>query len=284
MYTNDMIDCIRNSKVLLYADDTVIYRSDVQCERNYRNIQGDLNRLLKWCNKNGLTINSRKTKVVNFGKTNKFKIDRILHINKVELNVEKQYKYLGIILDSNLKFEAHYKEIVKTFSFKLYLYRRIRNCLNDFAARLILKAMVLSYLDYGSMFLTVRTLDDISSIQILQNKALRSCLKIKNYIDVPVYELHLELNVQPFDKRMQYFLLCSIFRNVQNGFLEPVVPLIRTRMHRAPVLPLNTPTTDWFYKSATYFGIQTWNILPTRIRNSNTLELFKNCVREYLFV
>ena len=56
--------------------------------------------------------------MVNFGKTNKFKIDRNLHINKVELNVEKQYKYLGIILNSNLKFEAHYKEIVKTFSFR----------------------------------------------------------------------------------------------------------------------------------------------------------------------
>ena len=36
--------------------------------------------------------------------------------------------------------------------------------MNDFAAKSILKTMVLSYLDYGSMFLTVRTLDDIFSI------------------------------------------------------------------------------------------------------------------------
>ena len=99
---------------------------------------------------------------------------------------EKQYKYLGVILDSKLNFEAHFKEIVKTFSFKLYLYRR-----------------VLSYLDYGSMFLSVRTVEDISTIQVLQNKALRSCLRVKNYIDVPIQELHLQLNVQPFDKRMQ---------------------------------------------------------------------------------
>ena len=61
------------------------------------------------------------------------------------------------------------------------------------------------------MFLTVSTLDDISSIQLLQNKALRACLRIRNYMDVPVHEMHLEMNVQPYDKRMQYFLLSSVY-------------------------------------------------------------------------
>ena len=145
-----------------------------------------------------------------------------LHINKEVLNVEKEYKYLGVILDSKLNFESQYKEMVKTFSFKLYLYRRIRNCLNDFAEKLILKTMVLSYLDYGSMFLTVRTIDDISTVQVLQNKALRACLRIRNYMDVPVHEIHLRLNVQPYDKRMQYFLLFSIYRNIKNVFLIPM--------------------------------------------------------------
>ena len=43
MFTNDMVECIRNCNVLLYADDTVIYRSDFDVARNNRNIQGDLN-------------------------------------------------------------------------------------------------------------------------------------------------------------------------------------------------------------------------------------------------
>ena len=97
-------------------------------------------------------------------------------------------------------------EIIKTFSFKLYLYRRVCDYLNGLAAKLVLKTMVLSYLDYGSMFLSVRTIEDISTIQVLQNKALRSCLRVKNYVDVPTHDLHLQLNVQPFDERMQYFL------------------------------------------------------------------------------
>ena len=211
----------------MYADDTVLYRSDVDIVKNYRNIQGDLNRLVKWCTNNGLTINICKTKVVNF-LFKKFKKIKDLHMNKQILIYEKHYKYLGIILDSKLNFEMHYKELLKTFSFKLYLFRRIRNNLNDMAAKSILKAMVLTYLDYGSLVLTIRPMEDILTIQGIQNKLLRACLRIKNYVDTPVYELYLRLNVQPFDKRMQYFLLCSIYRNIRSGSLKPVVPKIRT--------------------------------------------------------
>ena len=39
----------------------------------------------------------------------------------------------------------------------------------------------------GLMLLAVHTLEDISTIQILQNKSLRSCLRIRYYIDVPTY-------------------------------------------------------------------------------------------------
>ena len=54
MFTNDMVDCIRNSSVLLYADDTVIYRNDFCFDKSYRNIQGDRNHLYKWCFTNGV--------------------------------------------------------------------------------------------------------------------------------------------------------------------------------------------------------------------------------------
>ena len=101
---------------------------------------------------------------------------------------------------------------------------------------------------------------------------------------VPVYELYLRFNVQPYDKRMQYFLPCSIYRNTKSGFLVPMVPNKRTRLHRAPALALATPNTDWFYRSASYFGNQTWNILPVHIRNSETIELFKTNIKRYLFV
>ena len=129
-----------------------------------------------------------------------------------------------------------------------------------------------------------RTIEDISTIQVLQNKVLRSCLRVKKYIDVPTHELHLQLNIQPFDKRMQYFLLCSIYINIKIEFLTPIVPCKMTKMHRAPILPLATLNSDWYYRSAVYFGIKTWNILPIKIRNSQSLDIFKASIKQYLFI
>ena len=81
---------------------------------------------------------------------------------------------------------------------------------------------------------------------------------------------------------------CNIFCSVRYieiyiFFFIPMVPEKRTLLHRAPVLPLVTPNTDWFHRLATYFGIQTWNILPVHIRNSNSLDLFKTNIKQYLF-
>ena len=47
MFNNDVTDCNRNSNVLLHTEETVIHRN-IDDVRNYRNIQSDLNRLLKW--------------------------------------------------------------------------------------------------------------------------------------------------------------------------------------------------------------------------------------------
>ena len=46
----------------------------------------------------------------------------------------------------------------------------------------------------------------------------------------------------------------------------------------------STPNTDWYYRSAVYFGIKTWNILPINVRNSESLEIFKAGIKQYLFI
>ena len=77
--------------------------------------------------------------------------------------------------------------------------------------------MVLSYLDYGSMFLSVRTIEDISTIQVLQNKAVRSCLRVKNYVDVPTHELPVfEINVSP-SAQADYFW-SGLTKNLKNRY------------------------------------------------------------------
>ena len=54
------------SNILLYADDTVLYTSISDKERfiGMHNFQQDTNRLVVWCQRNRLSINVKKPKLV----------------------------------------------------------------------------------------------------------------------------------------------------------------------------------------------------------------------------
>ena len=65
-YVNDIVKICKKSQMLLYADDTVMYRkiSDDQRFLYMHDFQQDINRLIGWCQLNRLSINIKKTKLV----------------------------------------------------------------------------------------------------------------------------------------------------------------------------------------------------------------------------
>ena len=62
LYINDITSSIKNCKVSLYADDTVVYISHSDIQTGIQLVQQDLNRLNNWCKENKLSINCKKTK------------------------------------------------------------------------------------------------------------------------------------------------------------------------------------------------------------------------------
>ena len=63
VYINDISSSILNSKISMYADDTVVYISHSDLEIAIALIQSDLSNLYTWCNRNKLTINCKKTNI-----------------------------------------------------------------------------------------------------------------------------------------------------------------------------------------------------------------------------
>lgn len=64
IYLNDLAHLISNSKVIFYADDTVLYHSSNQYSTSYNVLQNDLVLIDIWCRKNLLQINVDKTKAM----------------------------------------------------------------------------------------------------------------------------------------------------------------------------------------------------------------------------
>ena len=93
MYSNFMVS------LLAYADD-IILLSDSE-----EDLQKQIQTLEKWCHKWTLNITMGKTKVMHFRSNRQTPHTKYRFvINGQELEVVKQYKYLGIVVDSLLKF------------------------------------------------------------------------------------------------------------------------------------------------------------------------------------
>ena len=73
-------------------------------------------------------VNVSKTKVMLLHSKTKQRIlhDFYVYLNDERLEIVDQYKYLGVIIDSNLRWKEHVDNLCKRISMKLAVLRRIK--------------------------------------------------------------------------------------------------------------------------------------------------------------
>ena len=143
-------------------------------------VQEDMDKLTAWCNRNKLTINSKKTKYCVYGlrstikkiKTN----DISLSLNKDILDRVCSYKYLGFILDEHLNFNKHIDELCNQISHKLYLMSKVRKYLTTEACIIVFKSMILSSFEYGDFIYAGTTCENLRKLDGLFYRGLRTCI------------------------------------------------------------------------------------------------------------
>ena len=169
--------------------------------------------LNEWCNNNKLTINCKKTKYCMYGmrsivKKSK-KIDTILSLNNTVLEKVCSYKYLGFILDNQLNFNKHIKEMTNIITHKLYLLSRIRKYLTKNACTMIFKTMILSLIEYGDVLYTGSTQQNLNKIVNLFYRGLRIC---ENSNVVTKDTLCTNCHIAPLETRRIFHLLLFIHK------------------------------------------------------------------------
>jgi hypothetical protein len=124
LFTSDCVTHHVCNTMVKFADDTtlegLITNDD---ESNYRD---EVLRLVKWCDQNKLELNVSKTKemIIDFRKT---KADTIpLLIKDKQVDVVSEFKFLGLVISDDLKWEKNTKKIVKKAQQRLYFLRRLK--------------------------------------------------------------------------------------------------------------------------------------------------------------
>ena len=173
---NDLPDVL-TCPTALYADDCCFWQIGTDINEIHNEVQENLNRVSAWCNKWGFKLSSSKSAAVLF--TRKHKVPNVcLKINGHILPVKNDFKYLGIIFQTNVTYNKHTKYVVDKCRKRINLLRTVKGTFWGAAKTPMLslyRALVRSITDYGMEVYFTPTNVNKLEIEKIQNEALRLC-------------------------------------------------------------------------------------------------------------
>jgi len=108
IYINDISQLDIKGEIFLYADDTAIFYWGKDLDVLLENAQSDLEKIYNWLQSNVLTMNTKKTGYMILSSTRKIIPPHVpLKIEKNNLQILIQEKYLGQLIDKHLTFKQH---------------------------------------------------------------------------------------------------------------------------------------------------------------------------------
>ena len=283
IYVNDLPDCHLASDIILYADDTVVYYSSKSVSDLEHHINADLRTVSEWFSRNLLTLNISKCNFVIFGSPQK--LNRIQNILvKVEdtcIERTQSFKYLGVTLNQSMSWADHVDAISTKINQRIGLIRRIRDVLPLQVRVTLYNTLILPLFDYGDVIWGDKNNDTImSELQILQNKAAkvllgqppRSSEEFRSQVPLRKKDFH----------RCTAIHKCLIGETDYNfNFIKnQAVHSYNTRRSNDLRLPL--PPTNWGKQTFIYQAAKDWNSLPTDLKKTHFLSIFKSKLKTFL--
>lgn len=155
LYLNNLLTLDLNCDMVSFADDTCFYFR-AELGENWTHLKERvsiaLKRIKDWFDQNLLTLNTNKTKFVPFTSyINNLPPYKVIQIENTNLTIEfsDNIKYLGIIIDSHLKWNLHVEYTIKKIRSLIYYFKQVRKVLNFNKTKQIYFALVESLLRYG---------------------------------------------------------------------------------------------------------------------------------------
>ena len=125
VYTNALSQCSSNCKIIKYADDTVVIGLiSNNNEDEYRQTISDVS---DWFSENYLDLNVTKSKEMILDMRKKQNSKTPVTISNSSVAVVFSYRYLGVKIQDNLKWNEHVEAQTKRANKRVYNVRRLRN-------------------------------------------------------------------------------------------------------------------------------------------------------------
>ena len=168
IYINDLSGDL-SSKAKLFADDASLFFVNNDVKTSANELNKNLKKISDWTFQWKMSFNPDPTKQaqeVIFSRKLKNIFHHPLVCNNPNISSCKSQKHLGILLDSKLTFEEHYKTILNKTNRTVGLFRKLQSLQPRAALITIYKAFVRPYLDYDDVFFNAPFHEKLKSISV----------------------------------------------------------------------------------------------------------------------
>ena len=283
VYINDIVRNLKECKIQLFADDTLLYVEGQNVQEVVNTINKELETLYEWLVQNGLSLNTEKTKFMII--KSKFNIIPTrshtgILINSKRIEQVEQCKYLGVVVDEYLTFSKHAEYITNKIAKKVNLMKRMSSYLSSWAKQTIYKTIILPHYNYCSTILFLLNSTEKSILQKKQNQAMRCIIGCNRYTSVNTM---LQTTGLLSVKQIFFMNTMSFIYKVKHNLLpEHLLKNTRfiTDVHDYPTRAredfyVSMVSTNYSQNDVFHNGLIQYNSLPYEIKNSSTMQTFK---------
>ncbi|XP_078020681.1 uncharacterized protein LOC144459834 [Epinephelus lanceolatus] len=265
-----------------YADDIQLYISTKAITNTtLSTLSNCLSEIKNWMQRNYLQLSSDKSDIIIIGPTSHTRTTQ----NFSTLSSSRHIWNLGIIFDSQLKFDHHFNYITRTAFFHLKNIARLRPSLTYSAAETLIHAFITSRLDYCNIILYGSSSKVLNKLQHIQNTAahLLTHTRSREHI-TPVLQKRYWL---PISHCIQYkILLLTTWPPPNSQTYSTTTPpphSLRSSEGNLLALPPRTKHQTWGDRAFSVATPTLWNSLPKSIRDCTDPHTFKSLLKTHLF-
>lgn len=277
---------LSSGNTVLFADDLLLHNRISQLS-DFIALQKDVDELCNWLNNYSLTLNAKKCKSLLISRKKQPIEAPVINVKGHPLERVTAYKYLGILITSDLSWSSHIQAITtKARKQTGMLYRRFYNNSQPSTLKTLYIALIRPLLEYGVPVWDPHLRKDINLLESVQKFATKLCTKswsAHSYDE----RLHL-LNLDSLSKRRAFLKLCHLYKLVHGQSASYNLPinfsnnsLYPTRFNHSLTLEVPFSHSNSYFYSFFCDAVRVWNTLPYNIVSSS-FHSFKQNLSMYL--
>ena len=273
IYINDLPNNI-DSEILLYADDTKIFRAITSFE-DTEILQQDLNKIAEWMKKWSMEVNTEKSCHIRLGPKH---ISRHYCFEGQQIPIQEEARDLGVTIDSDMTFTKHYESIISKSSQVLGIIRRNFSLTDSTLFSILFKSLVRPMIEYGHTTTRPFFQKDSNAIEKIQRRATKFVPSLR---DLSYQDRLKKLSLPSLSYRFLRGDLIEVYK-ICNRYYDNIPPEeiitfknnnLRGHEFKLTEERFRRDVGRWAFSNRI---VSEWNALPTDTVNSDSVNAFKN--------